>query len=270
MMTDRTSRSATPLALALCLVASVATAADPTAASGAAPAPSAPAREAARPDDPSFNLGLVLGNQLEHSGLAGKVKLDALVRGMRRGLAGAPVSPEQRAQATQFMRGARDTLADQNRAAAKDFLARNKSTAGVQATATGLQYRVISDGDATRATPRTTDQVTVRYRASLLDGRTFDSSDAHAEAATFRMTSILKGWQEALPKMHPGANWQLWVPPELAYDAHPPPGIPPGALIIYELELIKVVAPPVDPQLLRKGTGAGKPPPAAKPAAPPR
>ncbi len=269
MTTDRMCRFAPLVALALCCVAAPLTAAaNPPAAP---PAPPAPVRDAATSDDPSFNLGLVLGNQLEHSGLAGKVKLDALVRGMRRGLAGAPVSAEERAQATQFMRGARDTLADRNRAAAKGFLAKNKAASGVQTTASGLEYRVISDGDLLRATPRTADQVTVRYRASLLDGTTFDSSDAHAEAATFKMTSMLKGWQEALLKMHPGSKWQLWVPPELAYDAHSPPGIPPGALILYELELIKVEAPPVDPLLLRKG--ASKPAaaaPAAKPAAPPR
>ena len=261
-------RSAPLIVLILCcFTASLAAAANPPAA---APAPNL---DAAKSDDSSFNLGLVLGNQLEHGGLAGKVKLDALVRGMRRGLAGAAVSPEQRAQATQFMRGARDTLADQNRAAAKDFLAKNEAANGVQTTATGLQYRVIRDGDTARASPRRTDQVTVRYRASLLDGTTFDRSDAHAEAATFRMTSMLKGWQEALLLMHPGATWQLWVPPQLAYDTHPPPGIPPGALIIYDLDLIKVEAPPVDPLLLRKGTGAGgRPaaPAAAKPAAPPR
>lgn len=260
MTTDCTRRSAPLFALVLWLcAASPATAAStpdaPTSAPGGAATQAQSSRDTGKPDDPSFTLGLVLGNQLEHSGLAGKVKLEALVRGMRQGLAGAPVSPEQRAAATQFMRGARDTLADRNRAAAKDFLAKNKAASGVRTTATGLQYHVISDGETTRASPRPADQVTVRYRASLLDGTTFDSSDLHAEAATFRMNSMLKGWQEALLMMHPGAKWQLWVPPELAYDSHPPPGIPPGALIVYELELLKAEATPVDPRLLRKDAG---------------
>jgi FKBP-type peptidyl-prolyl cis-trans isomerase FklB len=209
-------------------------------AAGPAASPAAPSS----PEEASYLLGLTLGNQLKHAGLAGRLVFDQLTRGVRDGLGDAPLTNAQRTQATQFMRAARDTLADQNRAQAQEFLARNATRAGVRKTPSGLEYQVLGAGNPGARPPRMTDQVTVHYRATLLDGTTFDSSDAHSEPATFRMNSMLKGWQEALMMMTPGAKWQLWVPPELAYDSHPPPGIPPGALVIYELELEKVEAPP--------------------------
>ena len=107
------------------------------------------------------------------------------------------------------------------------------------------------------------DQVTVRYRASLLDGREFDRSDTHDRPATFRVNSVFKAWQEAFQNMKPGARWQLFVPPELGYGGNTPVGVPPGSLIIYELELLKIEpAPPVDPALLHRAPSApGEPKP---------
>jgi len=206
--------------------------------------PVAPPGAPSSPEEASYLLGLTLGNQLRQTGLTGKVGLEPLTRGLKEGLAGALVSNAQRAQATQFMRAARETLVEKNRAEAHEFLARNATQAGVQTSASGVQYRVLAAGSPGAEPPRMTDQVTVRYRAQLIDGTSFDSSDAHPEPATFRMNSMLKGWQEALMMMRPGAKWQLWLPPELAYDKFPPPGIPPGALVTYELELVKVETPP--------------------------
>jgi FKBP-type peptidyl-prolyl cis-trans isomerase FklB len=214
----------------------------------------------------SYDVGLMLGSQLEHNGVAPIVSVDELIRGLKEAVGGRSVTAQERDAALRFMREARDALIEKNRTAAREFLERNAKEAGVMSMPSGLQYRVLNKGDSKANSPRPTDQVTVRYRASLADGTEFDRSDTHDRPAMFRVNSVFKGWQEALLAMKPGAKWQLFVPPELGYGANSPPGIAPGALLIYELELLQVEpTPPMDPADARRPP----PTPRAKPAAPP-
>jgi FKBP-type peptidyl-prolyl cis-trans isomerase len=149
---------------------------------------------------------------------------------------------------SQMLHTGRDAVAGQNRAQAQDFLAHNAQAEGVVTTASGLQYAVLKPGNATASAPKITDTVTVHYRGRLLDGTQFDSSDAHAMPATFRINGgVIKGWQEALQLMKPGAQWRLFVPPALAYDAATRPGIPPGSLLVFDLELLRIEPPQVPP-----------------------
>lgn len=213
----------------------VAYAADSTssAASGAQPAMAAPANS-------SYEIGLLLAGQLEHNGLSSTLTVDQLVRGLKDGLAGHVQTVQQRDATLHFVRTAHQSLADTNRAAAHEFLVRNAKESNIRSNPSGLQYRVLAEGDPSGASPSPTDTVTVRYRATLPDGHEFDRSDIHDRAATFRVNSMLKGWQEAVLAMKPGAKWQLFVPPELGYGSSTPPGVPPGSLLIYELELLRV------------------------------
>jgi FKBP-type peptidyl-prolyl cis-trans isomerase FklB len=209
------------------------------------------------PADSSYQLGLLLGNQLEHNGLARAVAVDQLVRGLKEGLAGHEQTAAERDLTLGFMRSTLQSLVESNKAAARDFLARNAREPGVRSMPSGLQYRVLAEGEASGKPPSPTDQVTVRYRATLLDGHEFDRSDTHDRPATFRVNSVFKAWQEAFHSMKPGARWQLFVPPELGYGGNTPVGVPPGSLIIYELELLKIEpAPPVDPALLNRAPAA--------------
>ena len=224
----------------------------------AAPSPAAKgAQTAPSAADSSYQIGVLLGNQLEHNGLSHKVTLEELVRGLKAGLTGHEQTTAERDSTLHFMRSALEALADSNKTAAHDFLARNAKEPGIQSMPSGLQYRVLAAGESSGKPPSPTDQVTVRYRASLLDGREFDRSETHDRPATFRVNSVFKAWQEAFQTMKPGAKWQLFVPPELGYGVSTPPGVPPGSLLIYELELLKVEpAPPVDPALLRRAPAA--------------
>jgi FKBP-type peptidyl-prolyl cis-trans isomerase len=159
------------------------------------------------------------------------------------------------------MHDARDALAEKNRAAGREFLERNGKQPGVMTMPSGLQYRVLNKGDSNAKSPAPTDQVTVRYTAALADGKVFDRSDAHDRPATFRVNGVLKGWQEAFLAMKPGAKWQLFVPPELGYGANPPPVVPPGALMVYELELLQVEpAAPMDPAAAKQRPAIGAKP----------
>ena len=138
-----------------------------------------------------------------------------------------------------------------NKQAAQDFLEHNSHEKGVKATADGLQYKVLIPGDAKAAAIQSSDEVTVQYRGKLIDGSEFDSSYARGIPATFKVGGVIKGWQEALVLMKPGAKWQLFVPPELAYDNNPRPGIPAGSLLIFEVEVVSVkpnAAPPAASQ----------------------
>jgi FKBP-type peptidyl-prolyl cis-trans isomerase len=249
--------------LMLALLAAATAYGSPVAAPGAVvtettPAATTPKASAVTPEAGSYDIGLMLGSQLEHNGVAPIVSLDAVIRGLKDAVGGRAVTAQERDAALRFMRDARDTLAEQNRAAAHQFLERNSKEPGVMSMPSGLQYRVLNKGDSSAKSPGPTDQVTVRYRASLADGKEFDRSETHDRPAMFRVNSVFKGWQEAFLAMKPGAKWQLFVPPELGYGANSPPGIPPGALLIYELELLQIEpTPPMDPAAAKHPPAAG-------------
>jgi FKBP-type peptidyl-prolyl cis-trans isomerase FklB len=229
----------TGAAISFLLFASFASAQNPT----PAPAPAAPAANAAA----SHDLGLIFGNQLRNGGLESAVSLDALMQGVKEGLEGKPLTPPVKERATAFLRAGHNALAGLNKEKAREFLAKNTQAEGVATTASGLQYRVISPGDAQAKSPAATDHVTVQYRGTLLDGSEFDSSYGRGQPASFPLNGVIKGWQEALVLMKPGAKWRLFVPPELAYDTQPTPGIQPGSLLIFDVELLKVEPPPAAP-----------------------
>jgi FKBP-type peptidyl-prolyl cis-trans isomerase FklB len=119
------------------------------------------------------------------------------------------------------------------------FLTTNKAKAGVTVLPSGLQYRVITP--STGRKPKATDQVTVHYKGSLVNGTVFDSSYKHGEPATFPVNGVIAGWVEALQLMGEGAKWELVIPANLGYGARGAGGaIPPNATLIFEVELLKV------------------------------
>jgi FKBP-type peptidyl-prolyl cis-trans isomerase FklB len=128
---------------------------------------------------------------------------------------------------------------DKNLAEGKAFLAENAKKEGVKTLPSGLQYKVLSEGNG--KTPAKSDTVTVHYRGTFLNGTEFDSSIARGQPATFPVNGVIPGWTEALQLMKEGAKWQLFIPPELAYgERGMPPRIPPQTTLIFEVELISV------------------------------
>jgi FKBP-type peptidyl-prolyl cis-trans isomerase len=186
-------------------------------------------------------------------GITDQVTVEAIARGLKDGLQGKKSTPADRQQVQEYVHSVMDAVVTRNQAAAKDFLARNGHEKGVTTTASGLQYKIILPGDRKAAGPAPTDTVTVQYRGKLLDGSEFDSTYARGAPASFTVNGVIPGWQEALVLMKPGAKWQLFVPPELAYGASPKPGIPGGSLLIFDVELQSVkssgapAAPPGQP-----------------------
>jgi FKBP-type peptidyl-prolyl cis-trans isomerase FklB len=188
----------------------------------------------------SYSLGVSMGDQLHHLGLTGdSIATERLTQGLRDALAGkVAMTASDQENIANFVKSARNGLADANHAAAKAFLTENGKKKDVITTATGLEYHVISEGSG--APPKPTDEVTVNYRGTLLDGTEFDSSYKRGQPASFPVNGVIPGWQEALVLMKPGAKWELFIPPNLAYDVNSPPSIPPGSMLKFEVELIKV------------------------------
>ncbi|MGN1375737.1 MAG: FKBP-type peptidyl-prolyl cis-trans isomerase [Prevotella sp.] len=119
-----------------------------------------------------------------------------------------------------------------------DFLAANKNKEGVITTASGLQYKVLRQGNGAIASIN--DDVTVKYEGRLLDGTVFDSSYQRNEDATFKPTQVIKGWTEALTMMPEGSKWELYIPQELAYGTRQMGKIKPCSTLVFTVEVVSV------------------------------
>jgi FKBP-type peptidyl-prolyl cis-trans isomerase len=130
--------------------------------------------------------------------------------------------------------------AEPNRKEGEAFLAANKTKEGVVTLPSGLQYKVLTEGNGPK--PTVTDTVVCNYRGTLINGTEFDSSSKHGGPATFQLGRVIRGWTEALQLMPAGSKWQLFIPSDLAYGERGTPGgdIGPNATLIFEVELISI------------------------------
>jgi FKBP-type peptidyl-prolyl cis-trans isomerase FklB len=123
--------------------------------------------------------------------------------------------------------------------AGRDFLAENAKKEGVITTPSGLQYKVLKQGEG--EVPQRTDKVKVHYEGRLIDGTVFDASSKHGtEPASFRADQVIKGWTEALTIMPVGSKWQLFIPYNLAYGERAAGQIPPYSTLIFDVELVSI------------------------------
>lgn len=127
----------------------------------------------------------------------------------------------------------------------KKFLAENGKKPGVVTTASGLQYQVISAGKG--AKPGAGDAVKVKYKGTLLDGKEFDSTEAHGgEPAVLPLDRVIPGWAEGIRLMPVGSKYKFWIPSNLGYGEQVPPGapFPPNATLVFDVELLEIVKAP--------------------------
>ena len=121
---------------------------------------------------------------------------------------------------------------------AAKFLEAEAKKPGAVKTESGLIYTELLAGEG--ASPKATDRVTVHYHGTLRDGTVFDSSVDRGEPATFGLNQVIKGWTEGLQRMKVGGKARLVCPAELAYGDQGRPGIPAGAALVFEVELLSI------------------------------
>ncbi len=130
-------------------------------------------------------------------------------------------------------------LSEKNQAESEAFLEANKSKTGIVVLPSGVQYRIIEEGEGAR--PGLESKVSVHYRGSKMDGREFDSSFARGTPEEFTVNAVLQGWQEVLPLMKAGSTWQIFVPPELAFGARGNPPVGPNEALMFDLKLVEIL-----------------------------
>ena len=197
-------------------------------------------------DKISYGYGMEIGKNLKRQGI--EINPDLLAQGLKAQLNGdktlmtedevrqTMMAFQQKMQASRMEKSKKE--GDENKTKGEAFLAENKKKEGVQTTASGLQYKIITKG--TGPIPKSDDTVKTHYRGTLIDGTEFDSSYKRGEPATFGVTQVIKGWTEALLMMPVGSKWQLFIPGELAYGPGGRPGIPPNATLLFDIELISI------------------------------
>jgi FKBP-type peptidyl-prolyl cis-trans isomerase FkpA len=119
------------------------------------------------------------------------------------------------------------------------FLAENKKKEGVKTTASGLQYKVLTEGSGKR--PAATDTVVCNYRGTLISGTEFDSSYKRGQPAEFALNRVIPGWTEGVQLMKEGSKYEFFIPGNLAYGIRGAGDlIGPNETLIFEIELIRV------------------------------
>jgi FKBP-type peptidyl-prolyl cis-trans isomerase FklB len=127
-----------------------------------------------------------------------------------------------------------------NKEAGEKFLAANKTKEGVKTLPSGVQYKVIKEGNG--PIPADTSLVKVHYEGKTVEGKVFDSSIQRGEPATFPLQQVIAGWTEGLQLMQEGAKYRFFIPYRLGYgEGGAGNSIPPFAALIFDVELIQVV-----------------------------
>jgi len=191
----------------------------------------------------SYSIGQQIGQNMKAQGL--DIDVDALSMSLSDALEGreSRLSEEEMRSAMQSMqeemRKKQMEATSQNKGIGEGYLAENKKKKGVQVTASGIQYEILTKGNG--KSPKKTDRVKVHYKGTLIDGTEFDSSYKRNQPAEFSVSGVIAGWTEALQLMKVGAKWRLHIPSHLAYGERGRPSIPPNSVLIFEVELLEIL-----------------------------
>lgn len=193
-------------------------------------------------DKVSYSLGLSIASNLISSGVK-TINAEAFNDAMSTVFAGnmPEIMPDE---ANNILQDYFDKLQQDQGKSAKEagekYLAENKKREGVVALPSGLQYKILTEGNGPK--PKASDTVKCHYEGRLINGQVFDSSIRRGEPAEFPVSGVIPGWVEALQLMPVGSKWQLYIPSELAYGAHGAgQSIGPNETLIFDVELLVIV-----------------------------
>ena len=191
--------------------------------------------------DASYALGMNIGSSLKMDEI--HPNMDEFLKGINDSLNNSDLRFTQE-QAQQILQDTFMNMMEQRDSGKKqeevDYLAENSKKPGINITASGLQYEVITEGSGPK--PSAADTVRVQYEGTLTNGTVFDSSYARGEPAEFPLGGVIPGWTEGLQLMNTGSKYRFYIPSDIGYG---PQGagqmIPPYATLIFEVELISII-----------------------------
>lgn len=193
-------------------------------------------------DKLSYSLGMVIGHNLKGMNVKGLVEAD-FASAVQTVLAGGPAElTDEEAQrlVSEFLQKQQEEQSRAARAEGERFLEENARNEDVVVLPSGLQYKVLREGEGRK--PAATDSVQCHYEGTLVDGTVFDSSYRRGEPATFPLNGVIKGWTEGVQLMAEGAKYRFFIPYHLAYgERGAGQSIPPYAALVFDVELIKIV-----------------------------
>ena len=188
----------------------------------------------------SYALGMIIGERVLKQ--YADVDYDVLLEGIKAQHKGAetPISLDEAGETLKAQM--EKTLAiqtEENKSRGAEYLKSHAEKEGVQVTESGLQYIVITEGDGVK--PKATDEVTVHYRGTLIDGTEFDSSYSRDAPASFTLNQVIPGWTEGVQLMSVGSKFLFVIPYELGYGERGAGGsIGPYETLIFEVELLEI------------------------------
>lgn len=199
-----------------------------------------------REDKISYAAGVEMGRNFRRQELS--INPELLLKGVQDEMAGKDMllsDLERRSVMREMQNEVRTNMArkrqvegPENLKKAEEFLTANKTEEGVYALASGLQYRIIKEGDG--KIPSEDDTVECNYLVTHLDGTEFDGTDP-GKPATMKVAKLLPGWKEAMKIMPVGSTWQLFIPAKLAYgDQGAGYEIGPNELLIFKVDLLAI------------------------------
>ncbi|WP_020409955.1 FKBP-type peptidyl-prolyl cis-trans isomerase [Hahella ganghwensis] len=193
-----------------------------------------------------YSFGQMFGRRLGDS--MPELDIDSFMMGIQDAYSGNPskltdeeiaaLMQEYQTQQQAKQRQQMEELASENREKGTAFLAENAKKDGVVTTDSGLQYKVLAEGEGKN--PALTDTVEVHYTGTLISGDVFDSSVQRGKPVTFPVNGVIPGWIEALQLMKPGSKWQLFIPSDLAYGPTGNGRIGPNETLLFEVELLAI------------------------------
>ena len=203
--------------------------------------------------DTSYAFGMWMGMSLREEGILYPFDYAELLRGIRDIVEGREHRLETETAAALMQAASlesRARLAEENRRAGEIFLAENIKRAEVSVTASGLQYETLKQGNGPR--PSASDTVRLNYELSLVDGAVLGSTFADGSTAADSTTvdgrpveipiaQVIPGFAEGIQLMPVGSTFRLYMPPSLAYGEEGSAGVPPGATLVFRIELLSIV-----------------------------
>ncbi|MBL4701607.1 MAG: FKBP-type peptidyl-prolyl cis-trans isomerase [Phycisphaeraceae bacterium] len=190
----------------------------------------------------AYSIGISMGQNLNSQGL--ELDFDKVVEGLSDSVnkRNPKLTPEQMSASFEALEKQMKAKAQEHGAVhiklGEEYLAANAKKEGVQTTDSGLQYKIVTQGEGKM--PTAEDTVVVHYTGTFIDGNKFDSSHDRGQPAEFPLNGVIPGWTEGLQLLSIGGKAELTIPGDLAYGPQGRGEIPPSATLLFEVELLEI------------------------------